>query len=90
MCLSNESLTDSAFKVKTTAPKKYCVRPNTGYVKAGQTIEVQGTPGSARNWKRPWVAPPGPSQQPLLSCCVVPACSHDASAEGVAGRLRYV
>jgi len=50
MCLSNESLTDSAFKVKTTAPKKYCVRPNTGYVKAGQTIEVQVTMQAQKEW----------------------------------------
>lgn len=29
-----------AFKVKTTSPKKYCVRPNTGVVAPGQTQEV--------------------------------------------------
>eukprot|EP00163_Fabomonas_tropica_P034193 TRINITY_DN9360_c0_g1_i3.p1 TRINITY_DN9360_c0_g1~~TRINITY_DN9360_c0_g1_i3.p1 ORF type:complete len:295 (+),score=79.54 TRINITY_DN9360_c0_g1_i3:297-1181(+) len=30
-----------AFKVKTTAPKRYCVRPNNGVVEPGQTTEVQ-------------------------------------------------
>ncbi|WRT63451.1 uncharacterized protein IL334_000356 [Kwoniella shivajii] len=30
-----------AFKVKTTAPKQYCVRPNSGRVETGETVEVQ-------------------------------------------------
>lgn len=30
-----------AFKVKTTAPKQYCVRPNSGRIDPGQTVEVQ-------------------------------------------------
>lgn len=29
-----------AFKVKTTAPKRYCVRPNNGVVNPGQTVSV--------------------------------------------------
>lgn len=31
-----------AFKVKTTAPKQYCVRPNSGKIKPGETVQVQG------------------------------------------------
>lgn len=31
-----------AFKVKTTAPKQYCVRPNSGRVEGGESVEVQG------------------------------------------------
>lgn len=31
-----------AFKVKTTAPKQYCVRPNSGRVESGENVEVQG------------------------------------------------
>jgi hypothetical protein len=31
-----------AFKVKTTAPKQYCVRPNAGRVESGESVEVQG------------------------------------------------
>ncbi|KAI0270054.1 PapD-like protein [Gloeopeniophorella convolvens] len=30
-----------SFKIKTTAPKLYCVRPNSGKVDPGQTVEVQ-------------------------------------------------
>ncbi|KAF2142421.1 uncharacterized protein K452DRAFT_226925 [Aplosporella prunicola CBS 121167] len=30
-----------AFKVKTTAPKQYCVRPNSGRIEAGKEVEVQ-------------------------------------------------
>ncbi|CAG8670420.1 7604_t:CDS:2, partial [Ambispora leptoticha] len=30
-----------AFKVKTTAPKQYCVRPNSGRIEAGQSVSVQ-------------------------------------------------
>jgi len=30
-----------AYKVRTTAPKRYCVRPNTGIIKKGDTVEVQ-------------------------------------------------
>lgn len=30
------------FKVKTTAPKQYCVRPNSGRVEPHERIEVQG------------------------------------------------
>ncbi|BFZ56144.1 phosphatidylinositol-binding protein scs2 [Savitreella phatthalungensis] len=37
----NPNNTPVAFKVKTTAPKLYCVRPNSGRIEAGQEIEVQ-------------------------------------------------
>ena len=30
------------FKVKTTAPKKYCVRPNSGIVEPQDTVPVAG------------------------------------------------
>lgn len=30
-----------AFKVKTTAPKQYCVRPNSGRIESGREVEVQ-------------------------------------------------
>ena len=29
-----------AFKVKTTSPKKYCVKPNTGIIEPGADIKV--------------------------------------------------
>eukprot|EP00898_Chlorokybus_atmophyticus_P003232 jgi/Chlat1/390/Chrsp10S01498 len=39
--LSNPTSGNVAFKVKTTSPKKYCVRPNTGIIPAGSTLDVQ-------------------------------------------------
>lgn len=41
--LSNASENYVAFKVKTTSPKKYCVRPNTGLVVPGATCEITVT-----------------------------------------------
>ena len=38
--LHNPTETHVAFKVKTTSPKKYCVRPNTGTVAPHTTQEV--------------------------------------------------
>ncbi|XP_055355945.1 vesicle-associated membrane protein-associated protein B-like isoform X2 [Paramacrobiotus metropolitanus] len=38
--LTNPSSKIVAFKVKTTAPKRYCVRPNGGVIKAGETVSV--------------------------------------------------
>ncbi|KAI9893198.1 MAG: phosphatidylinositol-binding protein scs2 [Vezdaea aestivalis] len=40
--LSNPSQDPVAFKVKTTAPKKYCVRPNSGRIEVGKNVEVHG------------------------------------------------
>ncbi|KAL8633036.1 hypothetical protein Q9189_001290 [Teloschistes chrysophthalmus] len=39
--LRNPGSEPIAFKVKTTAPKQYCVRPNSGKIDAGQDVEVQ-------------------------------------------------
>ncbi|KAK5127498.1 hypothetical protein LTR85_006837 [Meristemomyces frigidus] len=38
--LHNPTSDPIAFKVKTTAPKQYCVRPNSGRIEAGQDVEV--------------------------------------------------
>ncbi|CAL5187637.1 unnamed protein product [Lathyrus oleraceus] len=40
LILSNKTDSYVAFKVKTTNPKKYCVRPNTGLVLPGSTCDV--------------------------------------------------
>ncbi|GER46463.1 vesicle associated protein [Striga asiatica] len=40
MQLTNKSNNHVAFKVKTTNPKKYCVRPNTGVVMPHSTCDV--------------------------------------------------
>jgi hypothetical protein len=38
--IRNPNLTPVAFKVKTTAPKQYCVRPNSGRIEPGKEVEV--------------------------------------------------
>ena len=38
--LTNPATKWVAFKVKTTAPKRYCVRPNGGFIKAGDNVNV--------------------------------------------------
>ncbi|KAF2117842.1 PapD-like protein [Lophiotrema nucula] len=39
--LKNPHSDPVAFKVKTTAPKQYCVRPNSGRIEPGKDVEVQ-------------------------------------------------
>ncbi|OGE50421.1 hypothetical protein PENARI_c017G08698 [Penicillium arizonense] len=39
--LTNTNQESVVFKVKTTAPKHYCVRPNSGHIEAGKAVEVQ-------------------------------------------------
>lgn len=39
--LSNSNNAPVAFKVKTTAPKQYCVRPNSGTIQPNSSVEVQ-------------------------------------------------
>ncbi|KAJ1969855.1 phosphatidylinositol-binding protein scs2 [Dispira parvispora] len=41
LILKNETSSPIAFKVKTTAPKQYCVRPNSGRIDAGLEMRVQ-------------------------------------------------
>ncbi|KAF9989646.1 phosphatidylinositol-binding protein scs2 [Mortierella antarctica] len=41
LVIRNPTQLPIAFKVKTTAPKQYCVRPNSGRIEAGQELEVQ-------------------------------------------------
>ncbi|XP_056404357.1 vesicle-associated membrane protein-associated protein B/C [Hyla sarda] len=38
--LSNPTEKNVCFKVKTTAPRRYCVRPNSGVIDAGSSINV--------------------------------------------------
>ncbi|KAJ5673918.1 PapD-like protein [Penicillium macrosclerotiorum] len=39
--LRNTNQEPVVFKVKTTAPKHYCVRPNSGRIEPGKTVDVQ-------------------------------------------------
>jgi hypothetical protein len=41
LALQNPGGERVAFKVKTTSPKKYCVRPSSGIVEPGSSKEVQ-------------------------------------------------
>ncbi|KAF9173726.1 phosphatidylinositol-binding protein scs2 [Mortierella sp. AD011] len=41
LTIRNPTQLPIAFKVKTTAPKQYCVRPNSGRVEPGRELEVQ-------------------------------------------------
>ena len=41
--LKNPSDEIVCFKVKTTAPKRYCVRPNCGQIKPDETVNVAGS-----------------------------------------------
>lgn len=40
MSLKNPTDKKIAFKIKTTAPKKYCVRPNCGIVEPKSSVEI--------------------------------------------------
>lgn len=40
--LTNPTERNVCFKVKTTAPRRYCVRPNSGVIDAGASISVSG------------------------------------------------
>nr|KAF6278787.1 VAMP associated protein B and C [Pipistrellus kuhlii] len=55
--LGNPTDRNVCFKVKTTAPRRYCVRPNSGIIDAGAAINVSVSLPS------PWVKPPS-----LLTC----------------------
>ncbi|KAJ9066350.1 phosphatidylinositol-binding protein scs2, variant 2 [Entomophthora muscae] len=41
LTLTNPESEPVAFKVKTTSPKQYCVRPNSGKIEPGEKVEVQ-------------------------------------------------
>ena len=68
--LTNPSEKRVCFKVKTTAPKRYCVRPNSGIIEPGSTVTVAGKglkcglfQGSFCVWAQPMRA--------MLQCNVV-------------------
>lgn len=42
MILKNPSYKKVAFKIKTTAPKRYCVRPNCGEIGPKDEAEISG------------------------------------------------
>lgn len=40
MTLKNPTQENVFFKIKTTAPKKYCVRPNSGFIEPRSSVEI--------------------------------------------------
>jgi hypothetical protein len=46
------------FKVKTTAPKQYCVRPNAGKIAGHGEVEVQGKKGKVEGNGIVWTYSP--------------------------------
>ena len=42
LTVTNPNPQPIAFKVKTTAPKQYCVRPNSGRIEPGERVDVSG------------------------------------------------
>ncbi|KAL6922185.1 hypothetical protein ACHAPO_002944 [Fusarium lateritium] len=60
LTLKNPNPTPVAFKVKTTAPKQYCVRPNAGRIEAGQSFDVSGESAST------YLKPPALNNRPVL------------------------
>jgi hypothetical protein len=42
LIIRNPTQLPISFKVKTTAPRQYCVRPNSGRIEPGQELEIQG------------------------------------------------
>lgn len=50
--LKNPSDKRVCFKVKTTAPRRYCVRPNSGIIDPGATVTISGerSPDSGSVW----------------------------------------
>ena len=56
LTLKNDSDAKVAYQVKTTAPKRYCVRPNAGVLGPKETINVEGSRSDA--FREPWLACP--------------------------------
>ena len=65
--VSNPNNQPVAFKVKTTAPKQYCVRPNSGRIEPGEKVEVQGWSGRVPGGYLLFDTNCSPS--PLQYCC---------------------
>ena len=44
MTLKNPSERKVCFKIKTTAPKRYCVKPNSGVIDPKEVVQIAGMP----------------------------------------------
>ena len=71
--LSNPTDRNVCFKVKTTAPRRYCVRPNSGIIDAGTSINVSGNEpksGTAEIKTMAVYTALGPLKPILISYCL--------------------
>jgi len=71
--LKNNSDYAVAFKVKTTAPKRYCVRPNSSVIKAHESMQVRIVMQPLKE-----LPPPG---QPFKDKFLVQACQTTAATD---------
>ena len=60
MTLKNPSERKVCFKIKTTAPKRYCVKPNSGVIDPKEVVQIAGMPEclfkiNAANFKKSFV-----------------------------------
>ena len=78
MTLTNTTGNRVAFKVKTTSPKKYCVRPSSGIVEANSTREVQVILQSQRDYP---VSYADCKDKFLVQCVTVDATVKEASSD---------
>eukprot|EP01051_Picozoa_sp_SAG22_P023072 SAG22_NODE_5793_length_951_cov_1.497653_2_plen_133_part_00 len=53
LLLSNDTNEAICFKIKTTAPQSYCVRPNASIINAGQVLSVDGAEQTPPNTPTP-------------------------------------
>ncbi|XP_004840997.1 vesicle-associated membrane protein-associated protein B/C isoform X2 [Heterocephalus glaber] len=81
--LGNPTDRNVCFKVKTTAPRRYCVRPNSGIIDAGASINVSG---------RRWASDEEDSTEPqphCSTCCNWEGGRPQHSATGSGGFVLY-
>ena len=82
LTLQNPTGERVAFKVKTTSPKKYCVRPSSGFVEPGSSKEVQVIMQAQREYP-PSLAGAPPTRAAWTPCLGAAAA---AAASWVGGR----
>ena len=76
--LTNTSDSRVAFKVKTTSPKKYCVRPSSGVIEPGSVLAVQVIMQSQRD---PPVSYADCRDKFLVQCVKVDASAGEVTSE---------
>ncbi|KAG6868985.1 hypothetical protein C0993_006507 [Termitomyces sp. T159_Od127] len=75
LTITNHNTLPIAFKVKTTAPKLYCVRPNSGRVEPGESLDVSAKEAmnSGDIWNNSDVSEEGRIHQHKLRVAFLPA-----------------